>query len=81
MTKTLILLFILSLYSLKGQTLKVISFKESNSIEARLHPKKDINGERCAIIKINSALRDLRFDSTYGITTVVIVEGVNGYKK
>ncbi len=75
MNKILLISFLLFLTTANAQKMYVTEFKEANSIEARLHPKKDINGEKCAIIKINSALQDLRFDSSYGITEVEYKNG------
>ncbi len=75
MNKILLISFLLFLTMANAQKMYVTEFKEANSIEARLHLKKDKNGEKCAIIKINSALEDLRFDSSYGITEVEYKNG------
>ena len=62
--------FLFLCFCVSAQEMYVTKFRKSNSIDARLYPKRDINGQKCAIIKVNSALKDLRFDSAYGVTEV-----------
>ena len=65
---TFLLLF--SCVMAHAQKMYVTEFKKSNSVEAQMYPQKDVNGEKCAIIKISTDLENLRFDSAYGITRV-----------
>lgn len=46
-----------------AQEIKVKSFEElTNDLEARVHPRQDMNGEDCALLKISiPALKDLKF--------------------
>ncbi len=70
MKKSIILFLLFWCVIANAQKMYVTEFKKVNSLEARLHSQRDINGEKCAVIKINTALENLRFDSAYGVTKV-----------
>ena len=69
----LVTLFLISTISF-SQTISVASFKAlPNDMDARIHePKPDLNGDKCAIIKVVTTQTDFAWDvGTIGITAAV----------
>ena len=58
-------------FGLIAQELRVVSFEKTDRIDARTHPQRDNNGEKCALVKIASHIEGLNFDvGAYGITSL-----------
>ncbi len=49
-------------------------YPDVSDLSASLHPRTDANDELCAIIKIRTDLRNLRFDSNSNIVDDVVIE-------
>lgn len=70
MKKLMLLCFIvLSIATLKAQRFEVESFyHDAADLSAHRFDQTDVNGYKCAIIKVRSNLEGLQFDSNLGIT-------------
>ena len=64
-----ILLTLLAL-QLHSQKMELIQFKKTNNTEARINKVYSINKDKCALIKINTPLNNLLFDTPEGICKV-----------
>lgn len=55
---------LLTCATLYAQELTIRSFKESNDIIARVDERKDLNKQPCALIKVQVALKDVKFEGS-----------------
>ncbi len=67
------LMFIIT--SLHAQHFEVQDFRyDASSMAARRHPRTDVNGDQCAIIKVRANVDGLLFDSNLGIVGEPVFE-------
>lgn len=71
MRKFILLFFVLASLSASAKKFVIEDFfYDPNDLLARSSGKKDINGDRCAIIRVLTDIQNLSFDSNMGITKV-----------
>ena len=67
-TRFSIFLFMIFSISVYSAEFEVVSFtKDASDLSARKFPRKDINDEDCALIKVRCDIKGLQFDSNMGI--------------
>jgi len=68
----LLLIGILSLQTLTAQEFEVREFKaDPSDLSARTQQKRTVNDEPCALVKVNTNIKGMQFDSNIGIVDVV----------
>lgn len=60
----ILIILLLACVNLSAQELTIRSFRQSNDIIARIDERKDLNNQPCALIKVQVALKDVKFEGS-----------------